>query len=311
MIDVRFEAGALARKMEFSAKQTQKLIAVTLTQAAYNVQKGWQDEMRRVFDRPTPYVLHSVYVKQAKIQGAAVTSAVIGIRGSKRGTVSPSHVLYAEIAGGMRSKKGSESMFSRMRLGNHSVLGYWTPGSGADLDQYGNMPGTRVKQILSAMQLFETQGSAPAQGNAGIRGTTGLSRSQVARIRSLRANRQTGEEDLATREIARIRAQKALGNAKTQISNYFVASNNPSKAPTIFSFDWQQSPGKRRPNNPQPAPVWRKTNIKPQLVFTKKPTYKPRLPVLDIAKRIAAQDMRAIIYAQASRLFVKWNTPKA
>lgn len=307
MFNLRFEADALAKKLSFSQQQTHKLMAVTLTQAAYNVQKEIQAEMQRVFDRPTPFVLRSVYVRQAKVLGDSVAPAIVGIRGSTGGKVSPAHALYAEVAGGVRRRKASESMFTRMRLPGASTLGYWAPGSGAPRDQYGNIPGKTIRGILSALQLWEKQGATSAQGNAGIKGTTGLTRAQVAKINALRSERQKGDEDLAKREIARIRAMRALGNAKSQVANYFMSSGKGGKSPTVFSFDWQQKPGKRRPNNPNPAPVWVKTNLKPVLNFTGPQTYRPRLPIGDIAKRVASQDLQAILNTQALRLFAKWN----
>lgn len=311
MINVSMEIDALARKLAFSQVQTRKLMAVVLTKVAYSVQAAIQDEMRRTFDRPTSFVLRSVYVRQAKIQGDAVSPATIGIRGSVGGKVSPAHVLFAQVQGGTRrTKAGEELLNSRLPGFGRGGNGQWIPGAGAKLDAHGNVPGSEWKRYVSALQAARDQG---VTSNSLLRGTTGLTRAQVKQIKTLQDTRRRGDENLAARRIAMIQAQKALGNAKTQVGTFFLgpAKGASSRQPSVlYQFRWAQRQGKRTPNNINPSPVWSKTNVRPVLVATNPQAYRPRILIGDIAKRVAAQDLRKIADQEAMRLFSKWNGAK-
>lgn len=306
MVNIQMQVDELARRMAFSRQQTLKLMAVTLTQAAYNVQAEIKDEMRRVFRNPTEFVLRSVYVRQAKIQGDTVLPATIGIRGSTGGRVSPAHALYAEVGGGARRRKMSESRLHRVMP---QGLTQWVPGAGAPRNASHDIPGSYMQKILSAMQA-----QFDATSNSRIRGTTGINARDLFRGNQMGVTMRNGRVLQGLRGYdARFQAQMIRRQDRTRgsrMANFFLGKakgQTGGDARILYEFKWQQRAGKRRPNNPNPQPVLVKTNIKPVLVFTKNQEYQVKLPMADIARRVATQNLPRIANEQAQRLFLHWN----
>lgn len=304
-VNIQMHVDELARRMAFSRQQTLKLMAVTLTQAAYNVQAGIKAEMRSVFRDPTEFVLKSVYVRQAKIVGDTVRAAEIGIRGSSGGRVSPAHALYAEVRGGQRQRKMSESRLSRIMP---QGMKHWVPGAGAPLNASHDIPGTYMKTILSAMQSQFDERS-----NSRIRGTTTITHRDLFRGNQMGVTMRNGRVlqglrgyDPRFQERMLRRQERTSGS---RMRNFFLgnAKSQSGDPRILYEFKWQQRPGKRRPNAPNPQPVLVKTNIRPVLIFTDSQNYKVRLPMFDIAQRIANQDLARIANEQADRLFLHWN----
>lgn len=304
-VNIQTHVEELARRMSFSRQQTRKLLAVTLTQAAYNVQAAIKTEMRQVFRDPTDFVMKSVYVRQAKIQGDTVRAAEIGIRGSAGGRVSPAHALFAEVGGGKRRRKMSESRLHKVMPQGTTQ---WVPGAGAPLNGSHDIPGAYMQKVLSAMQSqFDERTNSRIRGSAGINHRDLFSGNRMG-VTMRNGRVLQGLRGYDARFQARmLRRQERQGG---RMQNFFMgmAKGQTSGDPRIlYEFKWQQRPGKRRPNNPNPQPVLVKTNLRPVLVFTDDQNYKVRLPMLDIAKRIAAQDIRRIADEQAQRLFLHWN----
>lgn len=138
-----------------SQAQIVKAATQALNDTAFKLRKDVQAEMRAVFDRPTQYILSSVQVKKATEQKleAIVEPTYMGGKG-----VEPSKILKAEVYGGPRRLKRSEVL-----LRDKGILpsGYYTvPGYGAKhlFDQYGNLRGSFIVQLLSCMQAFKEQG---------------------------------------------------------------------------------------------------------------------------------------------------------
>jgi len=109
-----------------------------------DVKPAIQEEMKKVFDRPTPYTLNSVYTRL----NSSDMSVDIGLKEwGDKGTAA-SEYLKPQIFGGSRPMKRSEKY-----LGS-----YYVPGAGARLNQYGNIPGSQITQILSALKAFPEVG---------------------------------------------------------------------------------------------------------------------------------------------------------
>ena len=308
MLQLKIEVDQLARKLAFSEIQTRKLIAVTLTQAAYNVQKELQEEMRRVFKNPTDFVIRSVFVKQAKIIGDKVAPAIIGIRGSTGSKVSPAHALYAEVAGGERRRKRSEIMMARVMP---KGMTQWVPGAAAPRNASGDIPGGYLQKVISALQVQQDYAA-----NSPTAGSTGFSRGDLRK--AAKGGAQFGRNGQIKKGLRGYgaEAQRALierqnsrdKNGNRRGTNFFVGSSKGSKDQRIvYQFEWYQAPGKRRPNNPNPEPVLLKANVRPVLVFTRTQQYKTRLLMAPVAQRVVNQDVRKIANDQALRLFAKWN----
>lgn len=296
----------LARHLAFSRQQTLKLTAVTLTKAAYLVQQGIQEEMRRTFRDPTQFVLRSVYVRQAKVQGDAVRPAEIGIRGATSGRVSPAHALYAEVSGGDRRRKASESQLHRVMP---QGMTQWVPGAGAPLNASHDIPGAYMQRVLSAMQA-----QSDATANSRIRGSTGISSRDLFRGQRLGVTMRNGRVLQGLRGYdSRFQQQMLRRQERTtqgRMANFFMGmargqSSGPARI--LYEFKWQQKAGKRTPNRPNPQPILVKTDIKPVLIFTGPQHYRVRLPILNIAERLASQNIRRIADEEASRLFIRWN----
>lgn len=148
----------LSQMRDWQRLSTDRLRQATtkaLNDTAFKVQKDWKDEMRRVFDRPTPYVISSVRVEKATDanQQATIEPKYMGGKG-----VDPAKVLAAEMLGGPRRLKRSEVALQRAGI---LPSGYYTvPGEGARnlLDAYGNIKGSFIVQLLSYMKAFSEQG---------------------------------------------------------------------------------------------------------------------------------------------------------
>ncbi len=131
-------------------EEAKKLVSSALHRAAlskavfntsHDARKATIDEMKEVFDRPTPYVIRGV---KAKVQGL---EADIGFEEFPVGK-SPAEIVYPHVEGGGRPMKRSEKYLRT----------YWVPGKGATLNQYGNIPGSMITQILSQLGKFPEVG---------------------------------------------------------------------------------------------------------------------------------------------------------
>lgn len=130
--------------------------AKALTDTAYVVRKVMQDEFKRVFDRPTPFVLRSVQVKPATPDNlvALIEPTYYGSKGAD-----PQLVLRAQEQGGTRRDKRSEVALRRVGIlpaGFQTALPK-SPYPGSD-DGMGNIKGSFVVQLLSYFQAFGEQG---------------------------------------------------------------------------------------------------------------------------------------------------------
>lgn len=127
--------------------------AKALTSTAKLVQLATQDEMRKVFDRPTPYTLGSTYVQPATKTNlvAQVFLKNVNQKGSP-----PSVWLEPQVEGGTRQPKRSETLLRRKGVLPGGM--FYVPGLGADLDRYGNMSAGQLIRVMSALQSFPETG---------------------------------------------------------------------------------------------------------------------------------------------------------
>lgn len=133
--------------------QLRQATAKALTDSAYEARKTVQSEMDSSFDRVTPYIRRSVFVTPAtadKLE-AVVEPRYMGGKG-----VDPKKILQATIFGGQRRAKRSERAFSLAGIlpAGYSIV----PGGACPLDQYGNIKGSFVAQLISYFQAFGEQG---------------------------------------------------------------------------------------------------------------------------------------------------------
>jgi hypothetical protein len=161
-VNVKVDIDNAIRKLT-SAQKTQVpyATAVALTRSAQYAKGKLVEEMKRAFDRPTPYTLNSTYVKPAT---KSKLVASVAIKDNERGTgFPPVKYLFPEVEGGKRNAKGFENLLRRAGIIPDGW--YAVPGSGAPLDAYGNVPGSLIVQILS--QLSASRESSANQQPAG------------------------------------------------------------------------------------------------------------------------------------------------
>lgn len=117
-----------------------------LNRTAYKVRRAIQDDMRRIFNRPTRYSLNQVgYTKTNKRD----LRSTVYIESPDLG---PSH-LRVHIDGGVRPRKRSEQ-----QLGMSGVLpaGLYTVPSSRLLTASGKVSGSRLVQIISGVRGFQS-----------------------------------------------------------------------------------------------------------------------------------------------------------
>lgn len=142
------------RYIDNVGKQARYAAMKAINETAKDVQTGIKTEIKRVFDRPTTYIVNSIrittWAKREKLE-AVIEPTYLGGKG-----VEPTKVLKAEIFGGPRRLKKSEVALQKAGL---LPAGYVTvPGDAAPLDQYGNIKGSFIVQLLSYFQAFGEQG---------------------------------------------------------------------------------------------------------------------------------------------------------
>lgn len=175
MISLSLEGIAGAqRAFEALAKEQLPYAQMTaINDVAFKVKRAEQDEMRRVFDKPTPWLIRQVAVRKAtKTDLTAVIGTPEGIqdaRGQAAGFGRSSsgvfeRILSPHISGGQRAAKGGE-----YRLRKAGILPegwYVVPGRGATLDQYGNLSGPWWMMILSWLNAGQWSSQGAIQNRA-------------------------------------------------------------------------------------------------------------------------------------------------
>lgn len=132
----------LSQKLnDISKKQLPFALAKALTNTVQAVKAGEIEEMKKVFDRPTPYTLKSLFIEPAT-----------KVKLQSKVWVKDEAVKYIDphITGGGRKFKRSEIHLQRARWLKEDM--YWTPGQKASLNKYGNISGGKITQILSVLK---------------------------------------------------------------------------------------------------------------------------------------------------------------
>lgn len=152
-VEVDFsKANALFARL--TGPEAKQAMAEALNDAAWEGRRVLQQEVERSFDRPTPYIRRSIQVSRKatpdKLE-AVVSAEYMGGKG-----IEPEKILQAEIFGGPRRPKRSEVALRRVGI---LPDGYFlVPGQACPLDQYGNVKGSFIVQLISYFQAFGEQG---------------------------------------------------------------------------------------------------------------------------------------------------------
>jgi hypothetical protein len=140
----------------FSDRRMAATLATALTRTAVEVRAGVQRELPRVFDRPTPYTVNSLFVKPARADRLEAEVFFKDEYGTSRLGIPATKYLLPEVRGGARRSKGFEKALRKagvLPFGRFAM-----PAAGAQLDAYGNVSRGQLIQILSQLRITLTAG---------------------------------------------------------------------------------------------------------------------------------------------------------
>lgn len=156
-IDVSTNAAAVAATLRGETEQRIKRAgAIAATRVAQAAKGAIRTEMEKVFDRPTPWTLSSLFVDPARFDQDK-PEARVWIKDDAGGKgVPPTKYLLPEIEGGTRGWKRSERAFQAAGLlqSDQQMI----PAAGAPRDAYGNIPRGFIVQLLSYFSTFTAAG---------------------------------------------------------------------------------------------------------------------------------------------------------
>jgi hypothetical protein len=140
-------------KLKQLPQQARVALAGAMNTSVKQAEVDLVGEMRRVFDRPTPWALGGVTHDRAS-QGKL--EAVVRIRGKTGAAIPAESFLRAQILGGQRRFKRFE--VALFKAGVLPAGYYAVPASGARLDAFGNMSAGQIVQLLAYFQAFPPSG---------------------------------------------------------------------------------------------------------------------------------------------------------
>ena len=109
------------------------IISRSINETAKVVKEAEITEMRRIFDRPTPFTLNSLYI---------YPSTKTRLRGEVNVKDQAAKYILPNVEGGPRTMKRSERY----------LASFYVPGKGARVNSYGNISPGQVMQILSVLK---------------------------------------------------------------------------------------------------------------------------------------------------------------
>jgi hypothetical protein len=151
MINVNLDAARLRAGLEANSREYRNFARRTIFAAAHQAVDDIQADMRRVFDRPTRWVLEGAYVDGKKNQDSIKVAWKPG-GGNKN--VPAWKILRAQIEGGPRRLKKFERLL-RLPSNRIAVPAKW---SRLELDEHGNLSGGLITKIISDLRLFSEVG---------------------------------------------------------------------------------------------------------------------------------------------------------
>lgn len=145
---------ALKQLADVKDKQLPFATSLAINRTAQKVKLKQEHEIRDVFDRPTPFIQNSQFIKYSNKRNLTAT---VGVKDFSFGKGVPAvKPLLAEIGGGERRLKRFErALRSAGVLPNGYMI---VPGEAADIDQYGNIKGSQIVKILSYFRAFPEAG---------------------------------------------------------------------------------------------------------------------------------------------------------
>lgn len=145
VVDVQ---GALAQLGNVRRDQIPYATSLAINRTARDVALRLQAEMATVFDRPTPFTLKAIQVKDSNKYRLPLM-AIVELRDDAAKGTPPTKYLWAEIFGGPRRPKRSEKAMQYRGILPSGM--FIVPGPGMKLDAYGNIPDGTMTAIMDAL----------------------------------------------------------------------------------------------------------------------------------------------------------------
>lgn len=249
---VMLNTGAVSELLrDMAGPKARGAYAKALNDAGFHVRKSMQGEMRKKFDRVTPYMEKSVYVRRATPDRLEVSIEPTYMGGKG---VDPQKILQAQSFGGRRRDKRSESALRRVGI---LPAGYQTaiprqPYPGSD-DGRGNIKGAFLVRLISYFQAFGEQGY----------------RANMTDRRKRNLRKQQGIGSIATKKVYKttlgVRFFISLGGMRDNRASHLE--------PGIWA-----------------ASGIHDVMVQPVLMFVRTGTYQPRLSMDDVNKAADTQN---------------------
>ncbi len=152
-INIAVNTKALDYAYNKAKDQVPYALSLTLNKIAKTAHTEIKNDMRRLFDRPTPFFINSLrinYASKSKLE------ASIGYKDRGGAAYNDDPIVRPHVEGGNRSTKQMERRLQRSGyLPNDWQV---VPGAGAKLDAYGNMSRGQITQMLNVLGTYTEAG---------------------------------------------------------------------------------------------------------------------------------------------------------
>lgn len=264
--EARKRTRSLPKQIRFGAMQA-------LNQTAFAVRDRLVLGMQQAFDRPTPFVLKSMWADRATPQKLSVQ---IYPRSPGGKSVDPANVLRASVTGGQRKRKRFERALQSAGLLPPGLEAVPAPRivNGPQGDGFGGVKGSFIVRLLSYLQAFGEQGYRANMTERNRKRLSGKGRWSNGRF--------VAE---GTKAYSKAEAANAPRAFRQGGASYFV-----SRGPGEFTGRGSWKNGQRQH---LPAGIWERSglydaSVKPVFYFNRPATYRERFRMGELAAETAA-----------------------
>jgi hypothetical protein len=254
VIKIEVDTKELEQRLGNMAHKLPSVVRNIVNDLAFEIRQAEIDSLSKTFPTANPRTKKNIFVKKATKESSA--ARILFDQIYRRGV---DEYMKPNVEGGMRTMKPSEK---RLKF-------FYVPGAGAKLDQYGNMRGGQVTQILSRLKMFNTSGyDMNETATSRARRSGGSKSAEYFIIRQTKGGLKPGVYQ---------RVQTAAGfGAKTTRS---MQAGSYQKGQTVGKF----------------SSVIRSRGAMPVMVFTKgTPAYKAVWPFFKVAQEVFDRRYRTL-----------------
>lgn len=135
-----------------------RALADALNHTANQARQQLRTEMENIFEpKPTPWVLNSIRVLQAKPSASPEAALWVQDQAAGKNPFTAEDYLMPQVEGGERIKRRSEGYLRES--GILPAGRFIVPAAGARMDAYGNIQKGHMMQILSGLKAMKLAGS--------------------------------------------------------------------------------------------------------------------------------------------------------